>query len=157
MLAIVAAVATMAAGQTPKVDPDMNTSTRRKAKRVGTQTTQMMLAAPQVVAQRLTRMALAGARPSPADQREFHRMGAEKVAAFGESWQAMALQMMKVQQTFALSMLRSWWLPGAAARPRSPGVNAWQDAALDVLGKGIAPVRRRAVANAKRLQRPRLR
>jgi hypothetical protein len=71
--------------------------------------------------------------------------------------QAMALQMVQVQQTFALSMLRGWWLPGAAARPWSPNVSAWQGAALDVLGKGIAPVRRRAVANAKRLQRPKLR
>ena len=75
-------------------------------------------------------------------------MGAEKVAAFGESWQAMALQMVKVQQQFALSMLRGWKLPTASA---------WQGAALDVLGKGVAPVRRRAVANAKRLQRPKLR
>ena len=126
----------------------MNTSTRRKATRVGVQTTQMLLAAPQVVAQRLARMALAGASPSRADQREFHRMGAEKVTAFGESWQAMALQMVKVQQQFALSMLWGWKLPTASA---------WQGAALDVLGKGVAPVRRRAVANAKRLQRPKLR
>jgi hypothetical protein len=130
----------------------MNTSTRRKATRIGAQTTQMMLAAPQVVMQRLARMARAGAHPSRADQREFHRMGAEKVAAFGESWQAMAMQMVKVQQAFTLSMLRNWRLEGAAAKAWSPGASTWQGAALDVLGKGLAPVRRRAVANAKRLQ-----
>ena len=42
-------------------------------------------------------------------------MGAEKLAAFGEAWQAMTLQMLKSNQQLAASMMRSWW-PGAAVR-----------------------------------------
>jgi len=133
-------------------------SSRRKAARIGTQTSQMLLAAPQVVALRLRRLALSGPRPSLKDQREFHRMSAEKVAAFGEAWQAMTLQMLKSNQQLAASMMRSWW-PTAATRRGTrtatleQATNDWQGAALDILGQGIRPVHRRAVANAKRLSR----
>lgn len=138
----------------------MNANSRRKAARLSAQTSQMMLAAPQVVAHRLRRMAVAGSRPSASDQREFHRMGAEKLAAFGEAWQAMTLQMLKSHQQIAASMMRSWW-PGGAVRggpkaaPLTQAAAAWQQAALDVLGQGIRPVHRRAVANARRLGRKR--
>ena len=71
----------------------MNAASRRKALRLNQQTARLMTAAPQVVAHRLTRMALAGPQPNASDQREFHLMRAEKLAAFGESWQAMGLQM----------------------------------------------------------------
>jgi hypothetical protein len=140
----------------------MNASSRRKAARIGTQASELMLAAPQVVAHRLGRMALAGAKPSVRDQREFHRMGAEKLAAFGEVWQAMTLQMLKSNQQLAASMMRSWW-PTAALRgstrqaPLADAAAAWQRAALDILGQGIRPVHRRAVANAKRLGRSKTR
>jgi hypothetical protein len=140
----------------------MNSSSRRKAVRLGTQASEMMLAAPQVVAHRLGRMAVAGHRPSAKDQREFHRMGAEKLAAFGEAWQAMTLQMLKANEQLAASMMRSWW-PTAAARrgktaaPMAQAAAQWQHAALDILGQGIRPVHRRAVANAKRLGRSRTR
>jgi hypothetical protein len=136
----------------------MNASSRRKAARIGTQASELMLAAPQVVAHRLGRMAVAGHRPSAKDQREFQRMGTEKLAAFGEAWQAMTLQMLKSNQQLAASMMRSWW-PGAAVRSgktATPLVQAaaqWQQATLDILGQGIRPVHRRAVANAKRLGR----
>ena len=140
----------------------MNVSSRRKAARLGTQASELMLAAPQVVAHRLGRMARAGHRPSVKDQREFHRMGAEKLAAFGEAWQAMTLQMLKSNQRLAASMMRSGW-PGAALRngsmdaPLARAAALWQQAALDILGQGIRPVHRRAVANAKRLGRSRIR
>jgi len=140
----------------------MNVSSRRKAARLGTQASELMLAAPQVVAHRLGRMARAGHRPSVKDQREFHRMGAEKLAAFGEAWQAMTLQMLKSNQQLAASMMRSGW-PGAALRngsmdaPLARAAALWQQAALDILGQGIRPVHRRAVANAKRLGRSRIR
>jgi hypothetical protein len=137
----------------------MNATSRRKAARLSKQTSELMLAAPQVVAHRLGRMAVAGPRPNAKDQREFHRMGAEKLAAFGEAWQAMTLQMLKSNQQLAASMMRSWW-PGltsrsssAKAAPVTKAAAAWQHAALDILGQGIRPVHRRAVANAKRLGR----
>jgi hypothetical protein len=136
----------------------MNASSRRKAARIGTQASELMLAAPQVVAHRLGRMALAGPRPSARDQREFHRMSAEKLAAFGEAWQAMTLQMLRSNQRLAASMMRSWWPIGAVrggknSAAMTQAAAAWQQAALDVLGQGIRPVHRRAVANAKRLGR----
>ena len=154
----------------------MNTASRRKALRLNKQTSELMSAAPQVVAHRLTRMALAGHQPSASDRREFHQMGAEKVAAFGESWQAMAMQMLKAQPHLAASLMRSWWpsawpgawplawpasLPksgkrGAAKTPVAPAVAAaWQSATLDILTQGLLPVHRRATANARRLARKR--
>ncbi len=142
----------------------MNATSRRKATRLGKQATELMVAAPQVVAHRLGRMALAGPKPSARDQREFHRMGAEKLAAFGEAWQAMTLQMVRSNQQLAASMMRSWWPAHAvrggaakAAAPQTQAAAAWQDAALDILNQGIRPVHRRAVANAKRLGRKRIR
>jgi hypothetical protein len=138
----------------------MNASSRRKATRLGAQASEIMLAAPQVVAHRLGRMVSAGHKPSAKDQREFHRMGAEKLAAFGEAWRAMTLQMLKSNQQIAASMMRSGWPAGAArAGPNGAALTqaaaAWQQAALDVLGQGVRPVHRRAVANAKRLGRKR--
>jgi hypothetical protein len=137
----------------------MNARSRRQAARIGTQAAELLVAAPQVVAHRLGRMALSGPRPSVNDRREFHRMGAEKVAAFGEAWQAMTLQMLKSNQQLAAAMMRSGW-PHAAARrggPKLPpllhALGAWQGVALDVLSQGIRPVHRRAVSNAKRLKR----
>lgn len=136
----------------------MNASSRRKASRLSAQASELMLAAPQVVAHRLGRMAAAGHKPSARDRREFHRMGAEKLAAFGEAWQAMALQMLKSNQQIAASMMLSWW-PASALRggakiaPLTQAAAAWQQAALDVLGQGMRPVHRRAVANARRLGR----
>lgn len=139
----------------------MNAVSRRKAVRLSQQASELMLAAPQVVAHRLGRMALAGPKPSVRDQREFHRMGAEKLAAFGESWQAMALQLLKSQQQLSTSMLRGMLPPPAvrrrakAAPPLTDAAAAWQLAALDVRSQGLRPVHRRAVANAKRLGRKR--
>jgi hypothetical protein len=136
----------------------MIASSRRKAARLGTQAREMMIATPQVVAHRVGRMAMAGARPSLKDKREFQRMSAEKLAAFGESWQAMTLQLLKSNQQLALAMMRSAW-PGLTQRrgTRLPGLaqalGDWQGAALDILGQGMRPVHRRAVANAKRLSR----
>lgn len=136
----------------------MSAASRRKAARLGKQTSELMLAAPQVVAHRLGRMAAAGPKPSARDRREFHRMGAEKLAAFGEAWQAMTLQMLRSNQQLAASMMRSWWpalnkRPGAKSPALTQAASDWQHAALDILGQGIRPVHRRAVANAKRLGR----
>jgi len=108
-------------------------------------------------------MAAAGATPSRADVREFHLMSAEKIAAFSESWQAMAVQMCKVNQKLALSLLRTWPFPvasaprGAFLKPLSSSVAQLQGPALGILSKGIAPIHRRAVSNAKRLGRMKVR
>ena len=123
-----------------------------KTKRFETQAAEIAIAAPQVIAHRLMRMALAGHAPSARDRREFHRMGAEKLEAMYESWVAMAAHAWEAQ--FALwQSLCFPWMTGAATFPQT----FFSTFAQNMLGKGIAPVRRRAVANAKRLARTRLR
>src|SRR4030095_13287642 len=65
---------------------------RRRAHSVAHHSAAIALTAPQVVAHRLVRMALSGPVLSARDRREFTRMGAEKVAAVYESWDAMLAQ-----------------------------------------------------------------
>ena len=110
---------------------------RRSSSTLAAQSAALAVAVPQVVAHRLTRLALAGPKPSARDRREFHRMGAEKIAA--------------LQLQAAQAMWFPWLVAGRT--------QAWsgQRAARAILGRGLAPVRRKAVANAKRLQRTRLR
>jgi len=112
----------------------------RKSKSLALQAVKLGVAVPQVMAHRLARM----------DRKEFHLMGAEKIAAFNEAWTAMAVQAFAENQKMALSVMQSLWLPWLPRKSTSRQLN---DAALGILGKGMAPVRRRAVANAKRLGR----
>ena len=116
------------------------------------------VAAPLVVAHRLTRMALADRTPSMRDQREFTRMGAEKVAALHESWNAMFREAMQIQQGIATSIWRSYWSSwlNATSSAVLPKIDL-PHATLRVLSRGMTPVHRRAVANAKRLSRTRFR
>ena len=77
-------------------------------------------------------------------------MGMEKILAANEAWNAMAVQVLVENQKLALSAMQSFWFPWL----RRPSASTQlRNAALGVLGKGMAPVRRRAVANAKRLGR----
>jgi hypothetical protein len=119
---------------------------------------ELAVAVPQVVAHRVTRMALAGPELSPRDRKEFERMVAEKNAAFAASWAAMAQQAVLAQQSLAASWMTSFL---GAGRRRQPSAAAsarqWHAAALGVLGKGLAPVHRKATANARRLARTKLR
>lgn len=134
---------------------------RRSSARLALQGAQLAQAAPEVVALRVGRMLAAGPTPSPSDQREFMKMGAEKVAAFYESWLAMSMQTLRVQQRFM-----AWWLqesqralqsgvllwPGAGGALSAQAAGRAQAGALRVAASGLAPVRRRAVANARRLR-----
>jgi hypothetical protein len=128
---------------------------RRRSRKLSTQMSELAFAAPQVVAHRMTRMALAGAHPSARDRREFALMSSEKRAAFNESWLAMGLQAWRAQQQMALACWQAAWMPWTGSR--APSAAQWQNAALGVLGQGLKPVHRRAVANAKRLGRTKLR
>jgi hypothetical protein len=91
-------------------------------------------AAPQVIAHRLQRMALAGPRPGLRDQREFTRMGQEKAEAFAESLMAMGLRMWQGQLASGASAL-------------AHDVRPW----LATMAEGMKPVHRRVTANARRL------
>src|SRR3954463_6186176 len=83
-------------------------TTRRTRKSLPYKQLELAFAVPAVVAHRVTRMAQAGARPSRADHREFHRMWSEKVIASGESWNAMMLAAFRANMTFMLSF---WSFP----------------------------------------------
>lgn len=125
---------------------------RKSTARLARQVVDIAVAAPLVIAARTTRMALAGSTPSAKDRREFERMHSEKLAAFQDVWAAMWTESLRLQQQAALSMMGGWWKPTAATKLLSP-VNLQRNA-LSIMGKGVAPVRHTAVANAKRLLRP---
>ena len=126
----------------------------RTSESLGAQVAALAVAVPQVVAHRMIRMAVAGAKPTARDRREFQLMGAEKVAAFYESWYAMYVQALRIQLEVATPIVHSMWFPWAHKRPfhAITGIGSARRA-LTVLGKGMAPVHRRAVANARRLGR----
>ncbi|MDO5289864.1 MAG: hypothetical protein Q4F13_09570 [Pseudomonadota bacterium] len=129
--------------------------------RLARQTAELHRAVPQVVAMRLGRLLGAGPLPGPAEQQEIYRMGAEKVAAFGESWLAMAAQSWAAQQRLAQWWLGTWWRVALGGWTNPPSVNhllahtqqhllhAW----LDTATHGMAPMHRRATANARRLRK----
>lgn len=77
-------------------------------------------------------------------------MGAEKVAAFYESWAAMGLAALQAQQSIWRGMLFAPWASG-----RLPTNTALANQTLRILSQGLAPVHRRAMGNAKRLKRTR--
>jgi hypothetical protein len=127
----------------------------RKSKRIPRATsmavklTELGLAAPQVIAHRLTRMALAGPTISARDRKEFSGMVMEKQAAVAQAWMGMFAQGVRLQQQLALSLF-------TGATP-SQHVARAKDAASRMASTGLAPFHRKAVANAKRLARTKLR
>jgi hypothetical protein len=133
--------------------------TARRRQRVLRQAADLMFATPQVMALRLSRMALAGPSLSRRDRREFTTMGTEKVTAFAQSWNAMTLQALRFSQALALECWTAagaaWGAPGrqSALPRRLTDPRRLEAAALDTFGKGLAPIRRRAVGNARRLNR----
>jgi hypothetical protein len=104
---------------------------------------EMFVASGQVITERVDRMVRAGANPSPADLREFHLMGAEKVRAAGESAFAVAMRLSLTQQQ---RMWRAWqqWGPLSAETAR-------------LANAALRPIHGTATANARRLTRNRKR
>jgi hypothetical protein len=118
---------------------------RKRSTRIAAQATELALAVPQVMWHRLARLAVAGAWPSARDRNEFHRMGVEKFAAFYESWNAMFLTLLRANVALTFSPFQFWW---SSDRSRRTG--------LAIFGAGLAPIHRRATANARRLRRKRI-
>lgn len=110
---------------------------------------ELAFAAPQVIAHRLTRMALAGPTLSARDRKEFTGMVTEKQAAVAQAWIGMFAETVRFQQQFALSLM-------TFATPRQHAARA-RTAASRIASTGLAPLHRKAVANAKRLARTKLR
>ena len=134
--------------------PRSSTSQQAMAKK----SSELASASSQVIAHRVTRMVLAGAQPSQRDRTEFQRMVDEKHQAFAESWLAMAAQSLVAQQAIATTAWRSLCYPwlGGGATPAAMA-SQMQQAGMGVIQKGMAPVHRKAMANAKRLAKTPLR
>ena len=84
-------------------------------------------------------------------------MSTEKISALNEAWSSMALETCLANQKFALSWMQSFWFPWLRSKSGRSASTQLGNAALDILAKGMTPIRRRAVANARRLGRPRRR
>ena len=128
--------------------------TFRQISALGRKTSELSLAAPQVVAHRLARMAAADAWSRPRDRKEFFEMFAEKQVAFVHSWLAMLTEAARINQRLMLSAFSAaaWSSPPRGARLADSARRA-QKSAISVVAKGLAPVHRKAVANARRLAR----
>ena len=135
----------------------MPTRRSRKSTSVAAKSMELAIAVPQVVAQRVTRMALAGPNLSDRDRKEFHVMIMEKQAAFAQAWGDMAMQAFRANLALTGSMMRLVFAPFFLQKPSAVAVAAQvQNAALGVLSKGLAPVHRIATANARRLAKSKL-
>ena len=139
---------------------------------------QMSTSAAQVIAMRTARMAAHGPNPNAADRREMHRMGAEKVDAFSRAGTALATGAMPLLLGMAAQAWRTgfelWTASTRLAASRSiPQTMARQRQLADTLMRGavaaghgatsaatarlahraLAPLHRKAAANAKRLSK----
>jgi hypothetical protein len=135
----------------PHESMPMPSNVKHRSERVQQQISEMSWAVPQVVTERLTRMALAGVAPNARDQQEFQKMGAEKVAAFCESWMALGQQMMLSQQEMSLAWVNGFTQWPSGQWPANHMAKAAQSAAMGMLGAALAPVHSRAIGNARRL------
>jgi len=131
---------------------------RRPGVSLAVKTAELSLAVPQVIAHRMTRMAFSGSKLSARDRKEFERMVTEKGVAFADAWSAMAMQAARANQAIAESLFRSF-LSASRGRATYSATSAaqLQRAAWGIFSKGLSPVHRKAVANARRLGRVRSR
>jgi hypothetical protein len=127
----------------------MKSKRKQRGSSTAVKLVELGIAAPQVIAHRLTRMALAGPTLSARDRREFAGMVTEKQTALAQAWMGMFAEGVRLQQQFALSLFSGLTPPQHAARAKS--------AAARIASAGLAPFHRKAVANAKRLARRNLR
>src|SRR6201987_980097 len=134
----------------------MATRRTRRSKSLTVKSMELALSVPQVFAHRLTRIALAGPMLSDRDRKEFQTMVSEKHAAFAQAWSGMALHAFRANQAFTASTLRLFFAPLSQLSAASAAARL-QNAAIGVLGKGLAPIHRKAVSNARRLAKTRLR
>ena len=128
--------------------------TKRKKAQMTDDIAQLALVAPMVVAQRMTRLALASDSLSAGDRKEMNLMSAEKFSALTESWNNTTIQMTRAYMNLGFDLMRLGLFPwhrtgglvnAAAARFSQAATNSFQES--------LAPIRRRVVANSKRLAR----
>jgi hypothetical protein len=130
----------------------------RKSKSISVKSMELALSVPQVVAHRVARMTMAGSKLSDRDRKEFQMMVNEKHAVFVQAWSDMAMHTFRANQAFSASVLRFYFTPFSWTKPSAASAAAQaQNAAIGVLGKGLAPIHRKAVSNARRLAKTKLR
>lgn len=136
---------------------------------------EMLFASALVIQHRSKRIADAGPRPSLRDQREFTRMGQEKLEAAAESAQAMAMRMYSANMQIGASMARQMMnaAPGMMTAMMTPSLfwspqgqaqmmrrlfagygslgKQLSGASARLAGQGLRPIHSRATANAERL------
>ena len=111
-------------------------------------------AAPQVIAHRLSRMALAGANPTAADRRESMQMVTEKMQAFHSGWGAIWTEALAQQASLTQALwMAPWQGPSAWVALATRSVSSTD--LVRLIDAGLTPVHDTAVANAKRLSRRR--
>ena len=126
-----------------------NSKRSRQATSTAVKLAELGVAAPQVIAHRLTRMVMAGPTINARDRKEFAGMVGEKQAAVAQAWIGMFTEGVRLQQQVVLSLLTSATPSQHVARAKS--------AASRMASAGLSPFHRKAVANAKRLARTKLR
>jgi len=81
-------------------------------------------------------------------------MVVEKQVAFAQAWTEMIMRAAMSGPSLYLAAMQAWSAPWTPARSMGkPFLAQWQSATLGVLNAGMAPVRKKAVANARRLSR----
>jgi len=130
-------------------------ATRRRS--LTAKSMELALSIPLVVSHRVTRMALAGTKLSERDRKEFQMMIYEKHTVFAQAWSDMTVHALRVNWALTASMFRFFVTPfsptGASAAAAAARV---QNAAVAVLSKGLAPIHRKTVSNARRLAKTKL-
>ena len=129
----------------------MPTRRTRKCTSLTVKSVELALSVPQVFAHRVTRLAFAGRKLSARDRREFQIMINEKHAAFAQAWSDMAMHAFRANGALTVSLLPLFFRPFSYTRAAASATAHVQNAAIGVLGKGLAPIHRRAVSNARRL------
>ena len=112
---------------------------------------ELAVAVPQVVAHRATRMALAGPFMSEPDRLEFQRMMCEKQATFAQSYWEMGLQMFRVNLQLSSTVFGALFCPSLTAPTVASVMAQARHGFGAVIGKGLTPLHRTAVSNARRL------
>src|SRR4051812_4151216 len=102
----------------------------RQATSTAVKLAELGVAAPQVIAHRLTRMMWAGPAISPRDRKEFTGMVVEKQAAVAQAWMGMFAEGVRLQQQLALSLF-------TAATPSQHAARA-HNAASRIASSGLA-------------------
>ena len=121
----------------------MKSKRRPRATATAVKLAELGFAAPQVIAHRLARMALAGPTLSARDRKEFTGMAMEKQAAVEQAWMGMFAEGIRFQQQFALSLL-------AFATPRQHAARAKSAASrMRIASSVLAPIHRKGSVKRK--------